>query len=217
MTVLLVDDHEMVRAGFRSLLEINPKVNKVLEASDGPQAFDMYQRHKPDIVTVDLNLPADSTSADQEPELSNGLETIRRIISHFPDAKILVITAMENNPFPMHVLKAGAKGYLTKRCAPTELYEAVETVNNGETYLSEVIRSQITEGEEAGGSPLSALTKRELQIFSQLAMGKTVMQVAEDMFLSPKTVHAHRANIMRKLKLTSNSELIRLAIRHGIT
>jgi len=217
ITVLLVDDHPVVRAGFHRLLETHPRVKRVLEASDGQQAFDSYQLNSPDLVVMDLSMPTDSEQPEFSTNINGGLEAIRRILSHFPDAKVLVLTVMESDPFPSHVVKAGAKGYLTKRCAPEELFEAVETVHGGGTYLSEVIRAQVSDTDESQNSPLAALTKREMQIFAQLAMGKTVVQVAETMFLSPKTVHAHRANIMRKLKLTSNSELIHLAIRHGIT
>ncbi|WP_415888137.1 response regulator [Neptuniibacter sp. SY11_33] len=214
--ILLVDDHPLVRAGFQRLLISDESIEIVGEADNGQSACEMYSQYEPDVVIMDLNMPADSNSDEAASNnLNGGLEAIRRIISRDPKARVLVLTAMETDPFPAHVVNAGAKGFLTKRCAPDELLEAVKAIHKGEEYITEEIRSRIN-GDSSGGSSLGSLTKRELQIFSLLAEGRTVAIVAEEMFLSPKTIHAHRTNIFRKLKISNNSELVHLAIRHNI-
>ncbi len=214
--ILLVDDHPLVRAGFQRLLISDESIEIVGEADNGQSACEMYASHQPDVVIMDLNMPADASTAETSNNLNGGLEAIRRIISHDSEAKVLVLTAMEIDPFPAYVVSAGAKGFLTKRCAPDELLEAVKAIHAGEEYITEEIRSRINGSGPSEAASLASLTKRELQIFSLLAEGRTVAQVAEEMFLSPKTVHAHRTNIFRKLTISNNSELVHLAIRHNI-
>lgn len=214
--ILLVDDHPLVRAGFQRLLISDESIQIIGEADNGQSACDMYASHSPDVVIMDLNMPADSHADEAANNLNGGLEAIRRILSHDPKAKVLVLTAMEIDPFPAHVINAGAKGFLTKRCAPDELLEAVKAIHQGEEYITEDIRLRISGDGASNAGSIASLTKRELQIFAQLAEGRTVAQVAESMFLSPKTIHAHRTNIFRKLTISNNSELVHLAIRHNI-
>ncbi|MGH1461185.1 MAG: response regulator [Neptuniibacter sp.] len=215
--ILLVDDHPLVRAGFQRFLISDDSIEIVGEADNGLSACDMYMAYHPDVVIMDLNMPAGPDSDEQDANTNGGLEAIRRIISHDPKAKVLVITATETDPFPAHVLSAGAKGFLTKRCPPDELLEAVKAIHGGEEYITEEIRNRIASGSSSvSEASLASLTRRELQIFSLLAEGKTVSQVAEDMFISPKTVHAHRTNLFRKLSISNNSELVHLAIRHNV-
>lgn len=215
--ILLVDDHPLVRAGFQRFLISDDSIEIIGEADNGLSACEMYMAHQPDVVIMDLNMPASADAEEQDASVNGGLEAIRRIISHDPKAKVLVLTATETDPFPAHVLNAGAKGFLTKRCPPNELLEAVKAIYRGEEYITEEIRARISGGSSATAeASLASLTRRELQIFSLLAEGKTVAQVAEEMFLSPKTVHAHRTNIFRKLGISNNSELVHLAIRHNL-
>lgn len=214
--VLLVDDHPLVRAGFQRFLISDDSVEIIGEADNGLSACEMYAEHMPDVVIMDLNMPSDPDAGEAEPNINGGLEAIRRIISHDSNAKVLVLTATETDPFPAHVLNAGAKGFLTKRCPPDELLVAVKAIHNGDEYITEEIRTRLAGGSSAAEVSLASLTRRELQIFSSLAEGKTVSQVAEAMFLSPKTIHAHRTNIFRKLKISNNSELVHLAIRHNM-
>lgn len=215
--ILLVDDHPLVRAGFQRFLISDDSIEIIGEADNGLSACEMYMAHQPDVVIMDLNMPAVADADEHESSVNGGLEAIRRIISHDPNAKVLVLTATETDPFPAHVLSAGAKGFLTKRCPPDELLEAVKAIHRGEEYITEEIRLRISGGaSSAAEASLASLTRRELQIFSLLAEGKTVSQVAEEMFLSPKTVHAHRTNIFRKLGISNNSELVHLAIRHNL-
>ncbi len=215
--ILLVDDHPLVRAGFQRFLISDDSIEIIGEADNGLSACEMYMAYQPDVVIMDLNMPASADSEEQDASVNGGLEAIRRIISHDPKAKVLVLTATETDPFPAHVLNAGAKGFLTKRCPPDELLEAVKAIYRGEEYITEEIRARISGGSSTTAeASLASLTRRELQIFSLLAEGKTVAQVAEEMFLSPKTVHAHRTNIFRKLGISNNSELVHLAIRHNL-
>ena len=201
--VMLVDDHEIVRAGFCRLLESADDISVICEASSGEEAYQKYQELNPDLVVMDLSMPPGA----------GGLEAIQRIRASDAQARILVLTVQECEPFPSRVMQAGAKGYLTKRCAPEELIEAVRLVHSGSEYVADQIQQQIDSESDSG---LKQLTKRELQIFTLLASGQSAAQIAENMFISQKTVHAHRSNIMGKLGLDRTSDIIHLGIRHGI-
>ncbi|WP_207061154.1 response regulator transcription factor [Motiliproteus sp. SC1-56] len=202
-TVMLVDDHEIVRAGFRRLLDNAADLQVIGEAATGEDGYQLYLESKPDVVVMDLSMPPGV----------GGLEAINRILASDPQARILVLTVQECEPYPSRVLQAGAKGYLTKRCAPEELIAAVRQVAQGREFIAPGIRKEL---DGKGASKLEALTKRELQVFTLLASGQSVAQIADAMFISQKTVHAHRANILGKLGLKKTSDLIHLAIRHGI-
>ncbi|MBV0931803.1 response regulator [Marinobacterium weihaiense] len=215
--ILLVDDHSIVRAGFQHMLLKEADMEIVAEAENGSQAVELYREVKPDVVVMDLAMPADHDNTEAS-STSGGLDAIKRIMLGDPDARILVLTIWEASPYPSRVAEAGVKGYVTKRCAQNELVHAVREVNAGREYFSSAISQQINQ-DAAGGadcSPIAQLTRRELEIFTLLAEGRSVNAIAESVFLSPKTVHAHRANILRKLKLSNGSEIIHLALRSGI-
>jgi len=210
--VLLVDDHDIVRAGFQQLLDMHQQIEIIAQANNSQEAFDLYKECLPDVVIMDLSMPSDAESQDST-SAQGGVEAIRRIISHDPEAKVIVLTVWESSPYPGSLVKAGVKGYLTKRCAPDELVKAVLAVHRGGEHFSEAIKAVLDGGD---GNPLDQLTARELQIFTLLAEGQGTSQIAESIFLSKKTIHAHRSNIMRKLDLSNNSEIVHLAIRFGI-
>ncbi len=212
--VLLVDDHDIVRAGFQQLLDKHPQIEIIAQANNSEQAFEIYKKTLPDVVIMDLSMPADSDSLDAT-SAQGGIDAVQRILGYDTRAKVIVLTVWESNPYPGHLVKVGVKGYLTKRCAPEELVKAVLAVHGGGEYFSESVKAVI-DGCEEEKSPLSQITSRELQIFTLLAEGQSAAQIAEAMFLSRKTVHAHRSNILRKLNLANNSELVHLAIRHGV-
>ncbi len=201
--VMLVDDHAIVRAGFRRLLDNAEQVEVIAEAGTGEEAYSLYLKERPDVVIMDLSMPPGA----------GGLEAIKRIRAADENARILVLTVQECEPFPTRVLQSGASGYLTKRCAPAELLEAVYTVARGEQFVAPHIKQQMRQGQE---HKLDQLTARELQVFTHLANGLTTAEIAETMFISQKTVHAHRSNILNKLGLSKNADLIHLAIRHGV-
>ena len=215
--ILLVDDHSIVRAGFQHMLLKEADMELVAEAEKGGQAVDLYRSIKPDVVVMDLAMPADQDNSEAS-STTGGLDAIKRIMLNDPDARILVLTIWEASPYPLRVAEAGVKGYVTKRCAQNELVHAVREVYAGRKYFSPSVSEQIVQDAEgrAECSPISQLTRRELEIFTLLAEGRSVNSIAETVFLSPKTVHAHRANILRKLKLSNGHEIIHLALRSGI-
>lgn len=213
--VLLVDDHAIVRAGFKQILDSHAQIEIIGQANNSLEAFEVYKKTSPDVVIMDLSMPNNSDSHESAC-VQGGIEAIQRIITHQPLAKIIVLTASESNPYVKNLVKLGVKGYLTKRCAPEELVQAVLKVYLGGNHFSESIKAIINDDEAAEISPVNLLTKRELEIFTLLAEGCSATQIAGSIYLSHKTVHAHRSNIMRKLSLTNNSEIIHLAIRHGV-
>ncbi|NVK40531.1 MAG: response regulator transcription factor [Oceanospirillaceae bacterium] len=213
--VLLVDDHAVVRDGFQRILESDDRIRIIESASNGQEAFEKFRAVQPDVVVLDLTMPSHDGDHDGS-SISGGMEAIRRILAYDSRARLLVLTGCETKPYPTQVIGTGVKGYLTKHCAPSELIEAVVRVNAGDSYYSPSIQEQLDHPETSEASPVNVLSPRELQIFVLLAEGHSVTRVAEQMYLSPKTVHAHRSNIKRKLALQSNSEIVHLALRHGL-
>lgn len=206
LTVLLVDDHELVRAGFRRLLEDGEGISQVFEASSGEQAVTCYRNYHPDIVVMDISMPG-----------IGGLGAIEKIIAHDSKAKILVLSVYEDSIFAKQALQAGAKGFIPKRSAPEEMYRALHQVAEGKSYISSTIAQQIAMMKLTGSENiLENLSQREFEIFRLLAEGKTVNEIAEIFNLSPKTVGTHHTNLKHKLNVSNAAELARLAIRHGL-
>jgi two-component system, NarL family, invasion response regulator UvrY len=206
ITVLLVDDHELVRAGFRRLLEDGDKITIVAEASNGEQAAINYRKYHPDVVIMDFSMPG-----------IGGLGAIEKITGHDPEAKILVLSVHEDSIFTKQALQAGAKGFIPKRSAPEEMYKALHQVAQGDIYISPTIAQQIAMMKLTGSEHvLDNLSHREFEIFRLLAEGKTVNEIAKIFSLSPKTIGTHHTNIKQKLNVSNSAELARLAIRHGL-
>jgi len=209
ITVLLIDDHPVVRAGYRRLLEKTPDIRVVAEADNGESGCTLHQEYKPDVTIVDLNMPG-----------IGGLETIYRIKKKSPHAKILVFSMHTNETIVRHALQTGVTGYITKQEGPEQLLKAVHQVSQGRVYIDPEISSNVLFTENGIhnplGSPLDVLSRREFQLFQLLAEGNSVMQIATILSISPKTVGVHHANIMRKLKIKNNIQLIRLAIRCNV-
>lgn len=203
-SIMLVDDHEIVRAGFRRLLDTAPDFKVIAEASSGEEAYRTYLKLMPDVVVMDLSMPPGA----------GGLAATQRIRAADENAQILVLTVQECEPYPSRVMESGALGYLTKRCAPEELLEAVRHVSQGEKYIAMDVREGMNDKGDKSG--LRGLTRRELQIFTQLAAGMSAADVATAMHISQKTVHAHRSNIVNKLGIRNTSDLVHYAIRHGV-
>lgn len=203
--VLLVDDHEVVRAGYRTLLQ-DSDVEVVGEAADGAVACQQYLALSPDVVVMDLSLPG-----------AGGLEAIRRILARDPAARILVFSIHDDVAFVEQALRAGAKGYITKASAAEVLVEAVGEVADGRTYLdrrlAQVLALRNTHGQVG---ELSSLSVREFEIFCLLAEGIAVAAVARRLSLSQKTVGNYATQIKRKLNVQNTGELVHLAIRHGV-
>ncbi len=205
-TILLVDDHAVVRAGFKTLLENQSDLRVVAEADGGEQACREYIQHQPDIVIMDLSLPG-----------IGGLEAIRRIVTRQSGARILVFSMHEDTIFVEQALQAGARGYVGKSSAPVVLVEAVRQVAGGNVYIDPDIAQRLavqkTKGED---TPFEALSTREFEIFCLLAEGLNVNEISTRLSLSYKTVANYSTQIRSKLEVSTAAELARLAIRHGI-
>lgn len=209
--IVLADDHQIIRAGLRSLIEAHENLQVVGEAENGRNAAKMVNDLSPDIVIMDISMPD-----------LNGIDASHQIKASKPDTKIIALSMHTDKRFVLGMLKAGASGYLLKDCAFGELANAIETVIKGQTYLSPQIAGVVVENlksESVGGekSVLSLLSKREREVLQLLAEGNTTKQIAGDLFLSVKTVETHRNNIMKKLKVFNLPDLTKLAVREGLT
>lgn len=212
--ILLADDHEVVRAGLRALLEEQSGWEVVAEAADGRDAVDKATKLKPDVVVIDIAMPS-----------LNGLEAVRQIVKSVPNTKVLVLTMYDSDPLIQQVLQAGARGYLLKSDAGRDLVSAIDALRRNKTFFTPKVSQMVLEGyldkspkeKEAEEEPESLrLTSRQREIVQLLAEGKSSKEVAAVLGLSVKTAETHRANIMRKLDCHSVTELVRYAIRNHI-
>ncbi len=205
--VLLVDDHAVVRTGFRLLLQSHAEVSVAGEADSGEAACRRYVELDPDVVVMDLAMPG-----------MGGLEALKRIRAHHPQARVLALSAHDDLVHARRALTEGALGFLSKRSAPEALFEAVATVASGRRYLDADMARKLAlaELEGAAKSPVERLSERELEVFIRLARGESVQRIAEDLKLSASTVGTHLYNIKQKLGVSNQSELTLLAIRHGV-
>lgn len=204
--VMLVDDHAVVRAGYRMLLKNSVDIEVIAEADNGESACKQYNELRPDIVVMDLSLPG-----------IGGLEAIRRIIARDPDARILVFSMHEDTIFVEQALQAGAQGYMTKSGAPEALIDAVRALASGKTHLDKNIAERLAFQKMRGkDTPFSGLSTREFEIFCLLAEGHSTSDIAKRLSLSYKTVANYSTQIKNKLEVSSIAEIARLAIRHQI-
>ncbi len=212
--ILLADDHEVVRAGLRALLEEQSGWEVVAEAVDGRDAVEKATKLKPDVVVIDIAMPS-----------LNGLEAVRQIVKTVPNTKVLVLTMYDSDPLIQQVLQAGARGYLLKSDAGRDLVSAIDALRRNKTFFTPKVSQMVLEGyldkspkeKEAQNEPESLrLTSRQREIVQLLAEGKSSKEVAAVLGLSVKTAETHRANIMRKLDCHSVTELVRYAIRNHI-
>jgi two-component system, NarL family, invasion response regulator UvrY len=205
--VLLVDDHAVVRMGFRLLLQAQSEISVVGEVQSGEAACQRYAELAPDVVVMDLAMPG-----------MGGLEALRRIRARHPQARVLALSAHDDLMHARRVLQDGALGFLSKRSAPEALIDAVTTVAAGKRYIDVSLAQQLALSEIEGGAktPVERLSVREFEVFIRLAGGATVQAIAEDLKLSASTVGTHLYNIKQKLNVANQSELTLLAIRHGL-
>jgi len=204
--VLMVDDHAVVRAGYRMLLKNSEDIEVVAEAENGEEACKYYIDIKPDIVVMDLSLPG-----------IGGLEAIRRIIARDSEARILVFTMHEGTLFVEQALQAGARGYITKSSAPEVLVEAIRKLATGQLHLDSEIAQRLAYQKTRGkDTPFSSLSTREFEIFCLLAEGLNTSEIAKRLSLSYKTVANYSTQIKSKLNVSTVAEIARMAIRHKI-
>jgi DNA-binding NarL/FixJ family response regulator len=206
MRILLVDDHAVVRAGFKTLLENQGDLRVIAEAESGEAACRQFIEHAPDVVIMDLSMPG-----------VGGIEAIRRIVSRQSDARVLVFSMHEDTLFVEQALQAGARGYIGKSSAPVVLVEAVRQIANGNIYIDPDIAQRLAFQKTKGSdSPFQALSTREFEIVCLLAEGLSVNAIANRLALSYKTIANYATQIKSKLDVDTTSELTRLAIRHGL-
>lgn len=207
INVLLADDHAIVRAGLCRIIEDSDDIRVAAQAENGEEAIRMAVAKRPDVVVVDISMPG-----------LDGLEVIDRLLIHYPDLPIIVLTMHEEEQYVVRAISAGAKGYVTKRAAPEQLVAAIRKVSQGGRYLSETAAESLAV-HMAGGKNrtlLDGLSNREIQVLRRLAMGRTNREIAEAYNLSIKTIDTYRQRILKKLNLRNNAELSRYALQSGL-
>jgi DNA-binding NarL/FixJ family response regulator len=207
--ILIADDHALVRAGFRSLLEKLDDCEVVAEAGDGREALRLIGQLQPDVVLMDVKMPG-----------LNGLEATARISRDHPNVCVVILSMYTNEEYVIQALRAGAVGYLLKDAAPTELQLAVRAAVRGEVYLSPLISKRVLQDYiqlvGGGGGMLDALTARQREVLQLIAEGRTMKEIALLLQISVKTAEAHRAQLMERLDIHDVTGLVRFAIRVGL-
>lgn len=206
ITILLADDHSMVRQGFRRILESQPDMEIVGEAGNGREALEQAAKLAPDVVVMDVAMP----------EL-NGIEATRRLMETTPRTRVLALSMHKDAVYVREILRAGARGYLLKDAVDVDFLAAVRAIARGEGYLSPgVADAVLTDYRQHVTDPIDLLTSREREVLQLIAEGKTNKEIATLLKLSVYTVDAHRGRIMEKLNLHSTGELVRFAVRKGL-
>jgi DNA-binding NarL/FixJ family response regulator len=206
--VLLADDHDLVRAGLRHIVEDSGDMEVVAEAADGREAIQQALQKTPDVAVIDLSMPG-----------MDGLEVISQLKAHYPKLPILILTMHTEEQFVVRAVEAGAMGYLTKRAAPGQLVHAIRKLHSGGRYLSDAAADALALRLVKGGpgqSLLDSLSNREIQVLRGLALGQTNREIAESYGISIKTVNTYRDRLLKKLNLRNNTELARFAIQHRL-
>lgn len=205
--VLVVDDHRLVRAGIRRILDEASHVEVVGEADSGEAALAQVREHRPQVVLMDVNMPG-----------IGGLEATRKLLRIDPELKIVALTVHGAEPYPSRLLEAGAVGYVTKGCDEGEILDAIRKVAAGERYLgADIARQMALSGlEHGGGNPFDRLSQREVQVMMLVTAGRKLQEISDTLCLSPKTVSTYRYRLYEKLGVSNDVELTRLAIRHGL-
>jgi len=206
-SVLVADDHAIVRAGIRQFLDEDSSITEVGEAASGREALDQLRARDWDMVLLDINMPDRS-----------GIDVLRHIRSGHPRTRVLILSGLPERQYALNVLRAGAAGYLAKDAAPEELMKAVHTVLSGRRYVSASLAEILLDDLDADRDrPLhDSLSTREFQIFCKLAAGRGVSDIANELSLSVKTVSTYRTRILEKMKFTTNADLTSYALRSGI-
>ncbi len=209
-TIVLADDHHVVRQGLRSLLEAEPDFSVVGEAGDGLEATQLVERLQPDVLVLDLMMPS-----------LNGLEVTRQVSQRSPQTHVVILSMHPNEAYVLEALRAGAAAYVLKESTSAELVRAVREAVAGRRYLSpplseRAIEAYMQKAESAALDPYETLTAREREVLHLVAEGHTNAEIADRLFISRRTVETHRANMMRKLGLRTQTDLISYVLRRGI-
>lgn len=207
--VVHADDHAVVRAGIRAMLEGLGGIEIVGQATNGREALALVEQHQPDVLLIDISMPE-----------MNGLEATTRVVKEFPNVRVIIISMHDAEEYVWQALKAGATGYLLKDAAPSELDLAIKTVLNGQTYLTSSVSKEVVEtymqrlGTEANVADV--LTPRQREILQLIAEGKALKEIARLLHLSVKTVETHRTMLMSRLDIHDTAGLVRYAMRRGM-
>lgn len=214
INVYIVDDHQLVRTGICKILSDYRGVSVIGEASTGEEAVAWCKQHQCDIVLMDMSLPG-----------IDGIETTKRILRYNPDLKVIMLTIHTDEPIPSQVMKAGAAGFLTKGANPEEMIKAIKEVYSGGKYLEPEVAQKMALSRFNNGSnkdlgednnPFKLLADREIQITSMIVDGLKVVEIADKLAISPKTVNSYRYRVFKKLNINGDVELTRLALRYGL-
>jgi len=207
ITILIVDDHDLVRAGIRSLLSSVTGMKVIGEAASGEEAIKLAREKRPNVVLMDVRMPG-----------IGGLEATRKLLRADPEIKVIALTVCGGEPFPSKLLQAGAVGYLTKGSGLEEMLQAIQSVFHGKRYISPSVAQELAlkHLSDEKGSPFEVLSERELQVMMMITSGQKVQEISDKLFLSPKTVSSYRYRLFEKLSVHSDVELTHLAIRYGI-
>lgn len=204
--ILVVDDHEIVRAGLRLILKDVPGIKVIAEAKSGEEAIDIAKDKKPEVVMMDINMPG-----------IGGLEATKKLIQACPESKVIVVTVHVDDPFPQRLFKAGASGYLTKGCSVDEIVEAITAVNSGQRFISpDVARHMALSMVPGKETPFDDLSQRELQVMLMVTQGEKIQDIASALNVSPKTISTYRYRLFSKLGVENDVDLTRLAMRYGL-
>ncbi|MDD2902793.1 MAG: response regulator transcription factor [Syntrophales bacterium] len=206
--ILLADDHSIVRAGLRRIIEDSGDIEVIAEAADGHEAVQKAHETQPDVAVIDISMP-----------IMDGLEVVSQLHHYYPKMPILILTMHEEEQYVFRAISAGAKGYITKRSAPEQMVNAIRKVHAGGRYLSDSAAESLAHRLASGTqdrSPMDALSNREIQVLRQLALGKTTREIAEAYNISVKTVDTYRFRLLKKLNLRNNAELSRFAIQNRL-
>jgi two-component system invasion response regulator UvrY len=205
--VLLVDDHELVRSGIEHLLNESSGIGVVGVASSGEEAIDKVESLRPDVILMDISMPG-----------IGGIEASRKISQKHPEIKIIALSVHADGPFPHHLLRAGAHGFISKSCPVTELITAIWSVYRGKKYLSTDVANQLALASLPGNqsSPFDSLSQREMQIVILTLQSKSIQEIAEMLSISPKTVNTYRYRVYEKVAVKNDVELTRLATKYKL-
>jgi DNA-binding NarL/FixJ family response regulator len=206
INVLLADDHTVVRAGYRHLLQSAPDIKIIAEADTGEEAYRICEQLQPDVTVMDISMPG-----------MGGLEALRRIRAQNQHAKVLIFSMHDDAVFPSRALEAGARGYLSKTCSPEALIQAVRTIAAGSKYIGQEVAQKVAlQMSQGTGNLLKKLTPREFETFTLLAQGVPLAALAEQQHIDYKTVTSVQARIRQKLGIENTAQLVMLAIRSGV-
>lgn len=207
INVMLVDDHELVRAGIKKILDEVSGIRVVAEAENGEQAIRQVRNKKPDVILMDVSMPG-----------IGGLEATRKIRQVSPGAKVIAVTIHDDEPFPARLLEAGAAGYITKGCHVREIVSAIKSVYQGQQYLTPGVAQKLALSfvNHRDKSPLEELTQRETQVMLMIVRGESNKEISEKLCLSPKTTSTYRYRLFEKLGIENEVGLTHFAIRHGL-